>query len=338
MFPKPKVANSQSPIQKKRLLEFASRNLKTDKSLQGLPIQPNSNLQGSSSTKAIDFRREIERRYQRSSSNKNYVFPRKFSQASNLDDSLENLNDMTEYDLHTQNFKESVLLENKNVSTNYEEEQSGGYSQRGPKSFYNTKDILDNSRLTNSKNKFFEGNSTTSREYAFDNRDSNPLHENSTEKKTKKAKKMSVSKSQRTLGGNNIKETNKKSTQKDAKSISPDRVRTVRYNVPALDLLPKTINLNVNVNMNMNIDINEGNKKSNVQEKVKRIPIPNAECFINCNFYPKMLTTKSTKDLKVNLLKDSNYFSNLCKNVDLKSVKGNNSSKGFSKGVGLSVM
>ena len=334
MFPKPKVANSQSPIQKKRLLEFAARSLKTDKSLQGLSIQPNPNLQGSSSTKVIDFRREIERRYQHSYSNQNYVFPRKFSQTLSPDDSLESLNELGEYDLHTQDFKASVLLENKNVSTNYEEDQSGGYSQTGPlKSFYNTREILDDSRLTNSKNKLFEGNSMTSRAYAFENRDSNLLHESITERGTKKTKKMSVSKSQRTICGNNMKETNGKFAQKDAKSISPNKVRTVRYNVP--DILPKTINLNVNVNMNMNIGINDPNKKSNVQEKVKRIPIPNAECFINCNFYPKMLTTKSTKDLKVNLLKDSNYFTSLCKNIDLKSVKGN---KPLNKGVGFSAM
>jgi len=105
----PKPAQSQSPIQKKKLLKFVDKLSRTDKSVEGISFK-NIKKEKNSSDEIPEFQREIEKRFQTAETNYGYRFPRKLTEREpNSKDSDNSLENVREYDLHTQNFKEKTL-------------------------------------------------------------------------------------------------------------------------------------------------------------------------------------------------------------------------------------
>jgi len=105
----PKPAQSQSPLQKKKLLKFVDKLSRTDKSMEGISFK-NIQKEKSSEEPVPEFKREIEKRFETAETNYGYKFPRKLvEKRPSSKDSNSSLENVIEYDLHTQNFKEKSL-------------------------------------------------------------------------------------------------------------------------------------------------------------------------------------------------------------------------------------
>lgn len=108
-----RINQSQSPPQNKLLKKLQHTHKEPVKkhefSLQDNYLRPEHN----NKEEAQDFRVEIERRYQKSISNKEYVFPFKRlkteESASENDSSLDSLQDVLVYDLASQNQKQTYI-------------------------------------------------------------------------------------------------------------------------------------------------------------------------------------------------------------------------------------
>lgn len=314
-FLKSKVANSQSPIQKKRLLEFATHNLKNDKSMQGLSSKGNLNPQTSNSTKVIDFRREIDRRFQNSIPNQTYVFPRANQDVSSSGSSFDSVRDLGQYDLHTQDFKRSVLLERERASLDMKENKVKNRSFEGPpqqiqQQMNTARDYYADPKVVSIKNKMIETGGVTQRKTS---KGANDSGEFAIGVACKKFFKLPSPKAQRNVVLSQ--KEYKKEQREDNSSVGSRKLESQNSETSS-----KTINLNVNVNMNMNIDYRDSKEGKN-RAKIATSPPANAECFINCNFFPKTVNHHKTKDLKVNTSKSPNAFGNLYKSIELKTLQ-----------------
>ena len=302
-LPKAKMANSQSPIQKKRLLEFAPQSLKTDKSIHDLSIKMNPNPQSSNSTKVIDFRQEVERRFQRSGPNKNYVFPRKSDISLSSDSSLTSLRDVGEYDLHSQDFKASILLERR-TSFDRKELKEKDYRKPESKRVSSNKERLTNSsRITNEKPKADEESFGKSNEFSFYRKIISALKESNVESPLIKALKLTSSKSQTAMLNMKEQLDFKSEQQPIQKSEEAPNQQPMNINANA-----KTINLNVSINMNIGI---REPQITNSKQKTKMNQSDNMSCIINESINPKTpATTKGSKDQKLDFTQSLNYFTN----------------------------
>lgn len=106
--PKNKNTHSQSPLYKKKLFKFVNQNFNPQEQSMNIISKNDQAQQPVTSPKVADFKLEIERRYQKSVGNKEYVFPRRASYESGSDDSIASLRNVAQYDLHAQNFKKEL--------------------------------------------------------------------------------------------------------------------------------------------------------------------------------------------------------------------------------------
>ena len=124
---KPKVAQSQSPLNKKRIYKFVqdSTNSKAEKSMQA-QLHPAKPSVQSKSAEKTDFKIEIERRFQMAHATTNYRFPTadepssedlSSSSRTSSQDSLERLKTTTTYDLHSQNLRYFAKLQKRKQLT-----------------------------------------------------------------------------------------------------------------------------------------------------------------------------------------------------------------------------
>lgn len=106
--PKNKNTHSQSPLYKKKLFKFVNQNFNPQEQSMNIISKNEHPQQPVQAPKVNDFKAEIERRYQKSQGNKEYVFPRRASYESGSDDSIASMKNVAQYDLHAQNFKKEI--------------------------------------------------------------------------------------------------------------------------------------------------------------------------------------------------------------------------------------
>jgi len=105
---KTKTASSQSPLYKKKLYKFVNQNGHSQEQSMHVQSKIEHPPPVKSSSKVVDFKQEIERRFQKAIGNREYVFPRRGSYDTSSDSSLASLTNVVQYDLHTQNFKKEI--------------------------------------------------------------------------------------------------------------------------------------------------------------------------------------------------------------------------------------
>jgi len=291
---KPKGASSKSPGQNKGAFEFASNGLKSDESSQNSPIKESANNQKKEKEKMRAFHREIEKRYNASESNQNYIFPRKQSQSFSLNSSLESLKDAITYNLHSvSNMVKAKKEEKRRGST----ENSLGVSltsSRRPstRQIQTAREAFNESiRFSNKKARKRELGSQTSRGQTLEKRMLNSSEKTQPKKEKRKRLKLSISQSRKALlqGNNSTKQTdsveNTTALQTKVKKHSSKRSHA--------ELLAKTISLNVNENNN---NMNFGPEIKTAKNAKRQLDIKTNNLM--SSFFPKMLSsTKSSKDL-----------------------------------------
>ena len=113
MHPRGKPTQSQSPLHKKQYYKFVTDNSKpqVDQTMQHQKSrQPSANDEAVQKDKKEEFKKEIERRFAKSTVGSTYQFPRRKSDLSDTmsdgsADSLMRLTDTVKYDLHSQNLR-----------------------------------------------------------------------------------------------------------------------------------------------------------------------------------------------------------------------------------------
>lgn len=107
---KPKPSQSQSPLHKKKIFKFVNDNAnsKNERSMQEQTVQDRFIKEPPKETKP-DFRVEIERRFNRAITNQEYRFPLHDASSDSLSESsqesLNRLDHICTYDLHSQNLR-----------------------------------------------------------------------------------------------------------------------------------------------------------------------------------------------------------------------------------------
>ena len=311
---KAKAASSKSPGSKKGALEFTANHLKFDESSKDSPIKGSANNQDVGKKTTRDFRKEIERRYQGSESNQNYTFPRKQSQSFSSTGSLESLKDVMTYNLHSVGDMVRVLKEEKRRTSgeNSLEMSLIGSERPSARQIQTAREAFNESmRFSSKKPRKCKQACQTSREHTTEKRILNSSEKIKGKKEKRKRLKLSISQSRKALQVTNItKQTDNKDSAENTTTFQakPKKHSSKRSHA---ELLAKTINLN----------INENTKKSkSTKRKPDLTPLASSGHMMN-SFFPKMMSTKSSKDLHCYTTKYQSHTGNFFKASEVKTTK-----------------
>jgi len=314
-LPKAKAASSKSPGSKKGALEFTTNHLKFDESSKGSPRKGNANNQEVGKNKTRDFHKEIERRYQRSESNQNYVFPRKHSHSLSSNGSLESLKDALIYNLHSVGDMVRVLKDDKRRTSG---ENSLGVSlidseRPSARQIQTAREAFNESiRFSSKKPRKCKQVCQTSREHTVEKRIVNSSEKPKGKKEKRKRLKLSISQSRKALQINNsTKQTDMKDSVENTTTVQAKaKKRSAKRS--HVELLAKTISLNIN---------EETKKAKSTKRKPDLTPLASSGNIMMNSFFPKMMSTKSSKDLHCYSTKHLSHTGNFFKASEVKTAK-----------------